>query len=101
MTLTISAVARSEKIKDFFKNMSTRVRIILAAAVVLIIAAAAAVALWSNNRPYDRWTAGTAFSPSHPPPGGRANDEGYVELPNVDLVKEVAGAMAAPVLLQC
>ena len=42
-----------EKIKDFFKNMSTRVRIILAAAVVLIIAAAAAVALWSNNRPYE------------------------------------------------
>lgn len=42
-----------EKIKDFFKNMGTRVRIILIAAVVLIVVAAVAIALWSNSRPYE------------------------------------------------
>ena len=41
------------KIKDFFKNMSTKVRIILGVVLVLIVAAVAAVALWSSNQPYD------------------------------------------------
>lgn len=32
-----------------------------------------------------------AYDPTHPD----ANDQGYVEMPNVDLVKEIADAMAA------
>ena len=59
-----------EKIKDFFKNMSTRVRIILAAAVVLIIAAAAAVALWSNNRPYETLFTDLTTDEASAVPGG-------------------------------
>ena len=31
------------------------------------------------------------YDPTHPD----ANDQGYVEMPNVDLVKEIADAMAA------
>ena len=40
------------KIKDFFKNMSTKVRIILAAALAAVIILAVALIVWSGNQPY-------------------------------------------------
>ena len=41
-----------EKVKDFFKNMSTKVRIILAAALAAVIILAVALIVWSGNQPY-------------------------------------------------
>lgn len=41
-----------EKVKDFFKNMSTKVRIILGAALAAVIILAVALIVWSNNQPY-------------------------------------------------
>ena len=41
-----------EKVKDFFKNMSTKVRIILGVALAVLVVAIAAFALWAGNRPY-------------------------------------------------
>lgn len=41
-----------EKVKNFFKNMSTKVRIILGAALAAVIILAAALILWSSNQPY-------------------------------------------------
>ena len=43
----------------------------------------------------DIWEDTTDFKLKYDPSDPDANDEGYVELPNVDLVKEVADAMAA------
>ena len=43
----------------------------------------------------DIWEDPTDFKLKYDPSDPDANDEGYVELPNVDLVKEVADAMAA------
>ena len=40
-----------EKVKDFFKNMSTKVRIILAAALAAVIILAVALIVWSGNQP--------------------------------------------------
>ena len=42
-----------EKVKDFFKNMSTKVRIILGVALAVLVVAIAAFALWAGNRPYE------------------------------------------------
>ena len=41
-----------EKVKDFFKNMSTKVRIILCTVVVVIVALIAVLVVMSNNQPY-------------------------------------------------
>ena len=41
-----------EKIKNFFKNMSTKVRIILCAAVVLVVVGIAALVLLTRSEPY-------------------------------------------------
>lgn len=41
-----------EKIKDFFKNMSTKVRIILGVTLAVIVVAIVALVLWAGNRPY-------------------------------------------------
>ena len=43
----------------------------------------------------DIWEDPTEFKLKYDPTDPDANEEGYVELPNVDLVKEVADAMAA------
>ncbi len=42
-----------EKVKDFFKNMSTKVRIILGVTLAVLVVAIAAFALWAGNRPYE------------------------------------------------
>ena len=42
-----------QKVKDFFKNMSMKVRVLLGVAVVLVIAAIAALAMWSSSQPYE------------------------------------------------
>ena len=42
-----------EKIKDFFKNMSTKVRIILGVTLAVIVVAIVALVLWAGNRPYE------------------------------------------------
>ena len=42
-----------QKVKDFFKNMSMKVRVLLGVAVVLLIAAIAALAMWSSSQPYE------------------------------------------------
>ena len=41
-----------EKIKDFFKNMSKKLRIILAAALAVILIAIIVLAVVLNNKPY-------------------------------------------------
>jgi len=41
-----------EKVKAFFKNMSTKVRIILGAALAVILIAVVALVVMMNNRPY-------------------------------------------------
>lgn len=41
-----------ERIKDFFINMSTKVRIILGVTLAVIVVAVVALVLWANNRPY-------------------------------------------------
>lgn len=41
-----------QKVKDFFKNMSMKLRIILCAALVVVIVAIAALVMWSSNQPY-------------------------------------------------
>ncbi len=41
-----------EKVKDFFKNMSKKLRIILAVALAVILIAVAAVAVLTSNKPY-------------------------------------------------
>ena len=38
-----------QKVKDFFKNMSMKVRVLLGVTVVLVIAAIAALAMWSSG----------------------------------------------------
>ena len=42
-----------QKVKDFFKNMSMKVRVLLGVTVVLVIAAIAALAMWSSGQPYE------------------------------------------------
>ena len=42
-----------QKVKDFFKNMTMKVRVLLAVAVVLVVAVIAALLLWSSNEPYE------------------------------------------------
>ena len=44
-----------------------------------------------TNIPEDPSDFKVVYDPTHPD----ANEEGYVELPNVDMVKEIADAMAA------
>lgn len=41
-----------EKVKSFFKNMSTKVRIILGAALAAVILLAVVLIIWSSNQPY-------------------------------------------------
>ena len=41
-----------EKVKAFFKNMSTKVRIILGASLAVVLIAIIALVLVLNNRPY-------------------------------------------------
>ena len=41
-----------EKIKDFFKNMSKKLRIILAAALAVILIAVAVLSMTMSNKPY-------------------------------------------------
>ena len=41
-----------EKVKDFFKNMSKKLRIILAAALAVILIAVAVLSMTMSNKPY-------------------------------------------------